>query len=111
MLEPKGGIHERGIPWVIHQKRSPAVCWAVWGARRSAGRRSRRAPPRPSPAPGVPWETAPVARGRGSPSAVDAARDGTDGLREGGGGATDARGGGGRAGPARRRRGRPPGGG
>ena len=54
---PNGGIPERGMPWVIHQKRSPAVCCAVWGARRSAGRRGKRAPPGPSPAPVVPWQT------------------------------------------------------
>ena len=35
---PNGGMPPAGMPWVSHQKRSPAVCWPVCGAVRSAGR-------------------------------------------------------------------------
>ena len=40
-----------GLPRVIHQKMSPAVCRATWCARRSGGRGFSEAAAGPSPAP------------------------------------------------------------
>ena len=67
----KPGIPDPRIPWLTHQKMSPAVCSAVWGAVRSAGRRGKPAPPGPSPMPDTPWQTAQCCPYSSSPRPMD----------------------------------------